>query len=61
MFTDKSVSDISVPEYEVWHNDNGWTAQFKNAAKDKIGSPGFGTTKKAAVDDLFYQNIDIIS
>ena len=50
------------PNYESWYNAEIklWTAQFKSENGDQIGHAGYGPSKSSAIEDLFYQNIDIL-
>jgi hypothetical protein len=58
----KPKAATKTPKYESWYNSDIrlWTAQFKNDSGDQIGSAGFGANKSSAIEDLFYQNIDIL-
>ena len=62
MLFGKPKSEIAVPDHEVWfdHNIRLWVSQFKDAEGNQIGSAGYGNTQAQAVEDVFYQNIDIL-
>ena len=62
MLFGKPTTNTKPPKYEAWYNADIklWTAQFKNDSGDQIGSAGFGANKSSAIEDLFYQNIDIL-
>jgi hypothetical protein len=44
----------------VWYNQalSMWTAMYNDDKKYRVGTPGYGTNKSSAVDDLKYQNTE---